>query len=177
MDTKTVTTKAGTTVQVPADATYFPKERVQQYLASNENQIMAAVQVENNQRLSRFKGPVANWTAAAENARAHGQPLPPKPVAENARVYHQVDDDQGGAYVWDDDSGDPVATCPDLAAPTAVYVIPQADYHMLNVIPVPAGDTIPVGQTISDPDGAQWTKVQSATPWGVATYYRRVQPV
>jgi hypothetical protein len=55
---------------------------------------------------------------------------------------------------------------PDVPPPFVAPVPPEPE----NILNVPAGDTIPVGQTIDAPDGTRWQKHASPTPFGMAYY-------
>ncbi len=64
----------------------------------------------------------------------------------------------------------PQPAIPDQPGPQVHPVLTGSNTKMN----VPAGDTMPIGSILPAPDGSNWQKMSSPTPWGTAVYYERV---
>jgi hypothetical protein len=113
-----------------------------------------------------------DWTISVVAGRIDNA-NPPKPPA--GWVVVPVEDPTWPGVFWDfpQKSGPPVCEMPpvpdDCSKPKPKPIAPPG-----NLMNVPPGDNMPVGYIATAPDGAQWQKQASATPFGIAYYYVRI---
>lgn len=118
----------------------------------------------NQNLIDVYDGAFRDYAADVLNGRVHaaGVPVP-------SAAFLALKRSDGWTYVVR--GSDPVCPMrPTPQPPAPPPPLPQP----ANVRNVPLGDAMPVGYVLVAPDGSQWQKQASPTPFGMAYFYQRV---
>jgi hypothetical protein len=126
----------------------------------------------NAQRKSTYMTAFNSWAVNVAAGRIDNS-NPPQPP--NAMVVGTFTDPTNSKALWayPAEGTEPVCAMPPLPPAVKPYVPPVLP-EPENIRNVPAGDTMPVGYTVTTEDGAKWQKQSSHTPFGIAYFYARV---
>jgi hypothetical protein len=129
--------------------------------------------------LTAFQNWLLNWTAG----RVSDKSTAPKPPAGYVVGYFNDPTTGPGSlgpygdmvvqWAYPAFGTDPVCLQPAIpdVPPPQVHPVLTGNDRAQNM---PANDTLPVGTIIPAPDGTQWQKMATPTPWGIAYYYAKV---
>src|ERR1041384_5355686 len=114
-----------------------------------------------------YLGKFNDWKISVDAGKIDNS-NPPQPPASYVISLFPDPANEHVKWAYPDQSGAPVCDMPpipeDRSKPPEPKVAWDGDGEVKNV---PAGDTAPVGLTITAPDGSKWQKRCSPTPFGV----------
>lgn len=112
-----------------------------------------------------------NWSQSVLAGRSDNT-NPPQPP--NAYVVGYFTDQTNAKAHWAYPAAGTTPVCAMPPVPAAQLYVPPVLPEPENIRNVPLGDTMPVGWTLTDPNGARWQKQSSHTPFGIAYFYTRL---
>lgn len=146
-------------------------------LAAAQANVLSSVKAEcdllNANLKTIYLGAFSNWAQNVANG-AIPPTNPPQPPASYIVSYYDDPTDPGVQWPYPEQSGPAVCAQPSVPTPPPPVQAQPIFQGNGSVMNVPPGDSMPVGSIVTDGQGQKWVKVQSPTPFGVATYYARM---
>ncbi len=149
----------------------FSMTTLEAAMANTENAVQLQVDLFNAQLIADYKSKFSNWSISVAAGREAG-PMPEVPYG--FMVGHFTDSTNSNAkWAFPQRGAEAVMTAltpPPIPKPYVPPVLPEPE----NLRNVPLGDTMPVGYTMTAPDGSKWQKQSSHTPFGIAYFYLKI---